>query len=322
MTILGIESIAYGVDDIATATRFFADFGLPPAKSDTAGADFRLAEGSSVHVRKSDDPALPPPFAPGPGLREIVWGVDSAQALDALAADLGRDRPLRRDNDGTIHTKDDVGLAIGFRLYQRTPPQDPPQTENGLATIKRWNQLRKWYERAVPQVLHHAVFFAPEIDKGVAFYTKRLNFRVTDMIRNVGVFMRCEGRNDHHNLFLIKTQQLRFNHVAFGVENIDELMTGANEMQRKGWSSKDGLGRHRATSIIFYYVDCPAGGTCEYMCDSDYLTDAWEPRLWGSGFANHHWLGSWDPKMPAPKWEWRLLPKPLPSFAEASALPE
>ena len=72
----------------------------------------------------------------------------------------------------------------------------------------------------------------------------------------------------------------RFNHVAFGVENIDELMTGLNEMQRRGWTSREGLGRHRATSIIFCYMDCPAGGTCEYMCDSDYLTDAWQPNLW------------------------------------------
>ena len=66
-------------------------------------------------------------------------------------------------------------------------------------SIKRWNQMRKWYERAVPKVLHHAVFFVPDVDKGISFYVKRLDFRVTDMIRNAGVFMRCDGRNDHHN---------------------------------------------------------------------------------------------------------------------------
>ena len=321
MTILGIESIVYGVAELETCARFFDDFGLAAERRDETGADFRLAEGSSVLVRPIDDPSLPPPFAPGPGLRELVWGVDSEASLDAIAAELGRDRPVRRDDGGTLHAIDDAGIAIGFRLYRRTPPQDPPQMENGLATIKRWNQLRKWYERAHPQVLHHAVFFVPDVDKGVSFYVKRLGFRITDMIRHGGVFMRCDGRNDHHNLFFIRAKETRFNHVAFGVENIDELMTGVNELQRRGWGSKEGLGRHRATSIIFYYADCPAGGSCEYMCDSDYLTDAWQPHLWEGGFANHHWLGDWNPKMPAPEWKYRVLPTPLPSFAEACALP-
>jgi catechol 2,3-dioxygenase-like lactoylglutathione lyase family enzyme len=322
MTILGIESIAYGVAEIAAATKFFEDFGLPVGTKDGKGADFALAEGSSVRIRAMDDPSLPPPFAPGPGLRELIWGVDSDRALDAIAADLGRDRSLRRDNDGTIHTNDDAGLAIGFRVYRRKEPHDAPQSENGLATMKRWNQMRQWYERARPQVLHHAVFFVPDVDKGVSFYTKRLNFRVTDMIRHAGVFMRCDGRPDHHNLFFIRAKEPRFNHVAFGVENIDEMMTGLNLMQRNGWTSREGLGRHRATSIIFCYMDCPAGGTCEYMCDSDYLTDAWQPNLWEPGFANHHWLADWDAKHPAPEWKVRKLPTPLPSFAEACALPE
>jgi catechol 2,3-dioxygenase-like lactoylglutathione lyase family enzyme len=322
MTILGIESIAYGVADLDTSIRFFEEFGLPVGERNAKGADFRLAEGSTVRVRKIDDPSLPKPFAPGPGLRELVWGVDSERTLDRLAADLGRDRALTIDNDGTLHTNDDAGLAIGFRVYKRTAPQEPAQAENGLGNIKRWNQMRKWYARAVPQVLHHAVFFVPDVDKGVAFYTKRLDFRVTDMIRHAGVFMRCDGRPDHHNLFFIRAKEPRFNHVAFGVENIDELMTGVNEMQRRGWASREGLGRHRATSIIFCYMDCPAGGTCEYMCDSDYLTDSWQPNLWEPGFANHHWLGDWDPKHPAPEWKVRPLPSPLPSFAEACALPE
>ena len=322
MSITGIQSLVYGVDDLDTAIRFFGDFGLPLERRDAKGADFRLAEGSSVLVRAKDDATLPPAFSTGQGPREIVWGVDSEKSLDRLGDDLARDRKVQRDDSGTLHTIDDVGLPIAFRLYRRTPPQDPPQMENGLSTIKRWNQMRKWYEHAVPKVLHHAVFFVPDVDKGISFYVKRLDFRVTDMIRNAGVFMRCDGRNDHHNLFFIRAKEARFNHVAFGVDNIDEMMTGVNELQRRGWASKEGLGRHRATSIIFCYVECPAGGSCEYMCDSDYLTDAWQPNLWEPGFANHHWLGAWNPKTPAPEWKMRPLPSPVPSFAEANALPE
>ncbi len=323
MAIIGIESLVFGVEDLDTATRFFSDFGLAPESAGKGdGTTFRLAEGSAVVLKRADDPSLPAPPAPGQGStpRELVWGVDTPQHLEKIAAELARDREVRRDNDGTAHTRDDGGLAIAFRLYARKPPQDPPQAENGLATIRRWNQLRKWYEHARPQVLHHAVYGVPDVDKAVAFYTKRLDFRITDMIRGVGVFMRCEGRPDHHNLFLHRGREPRFNHCAFGVENIDELMTGVNEMQRKGWHSEEGLGRHRMTSIVFAYFECPAGGTCEYMCDSDYLNDDWKPNLWEPGFANHHWLSRWDAKVPAPAWKYRPLPQPLPSFSEASKI--
>lgn len=323
MAIIGIESLVYGVEDLGSATRFFTDFGLvPESGGNGAGTTFRLAEGSSVVLRPANDPLLPAPFAASQGStpRELFWGVDSQHHLDRIVTELSRDREVKRDSDGTAHTHDDGGLAIGFRLYERKPPQDPAQAENGLTNIKRWNRLRKWYEHARPQVLHHAVYGVPDVDKAVAFYVKRLDFRITDMIRNVGVFMRCEGRPDHHNLFLHRGKEPRFNHVAFGVENIDELMTGVNEMQRKGWHSDEGLGRHRMTSIVFAYFRNPAGGACEYMCDSDYLTDAWQPNLWDAGFANHHWLSHWDPKVPAPEWKYRALPQPLPSFSEANKL--
>jgi hypothetical protein len=322
MSIVGIESLVYGAADVATASRFFEDFGLAAEQRSERGTRFRLAEGSAIDIRAADDATLPPPFGEAAGLRELVWGVDRRQALDAIANDLASDRQTRRDNDGTVHATDDAGIAVAFRLYERNPPVDPAQGENGLSSIKRWNQLRKWYERAHPQVLHHAVFGVPDIDKGISFYVKRLGFRVTDMIQNVGVFMRCDGRPDHHNLFFHRGgKTARLNHVAFGLENIDELMTGVNEMQRRGWASKEGLGRHRMTSIIFCYFECPAGGACEYMCDSDYLTDEWQPHLWEPGFANHHWLANWNPQQPAPAWKFRPLPRPLPSFAEACRLP-
>ena len=74
------------------------------------------------------------------------------------------------------------------------------------------------------------------------------------------------------------------------------------------------------TSIIFCYFDCPGGGSVEYMCDSDYLTDAWEPHLWDPGFANHHWVAEGMPELPAGQGRFRKLPQPLPSFSEASQL--
>jgi len=322
MAILGIESLGFRVGNIEESARFFDDLGLARTSVGTPNeVRYVLAEGSSVILRIAAASNSPGSLLPPHGPTELIWGVEHRRTLDAIADDLSRDRPVSRSDDGTIRCLDDAGIPIGFRVYQRKPPQDPEQGENGLSSIKRWNRLRKWYDHARPQVLHHTVWGVPNVDEAVAFYTKRLDFRVTDMIRNVGVFMRCDGRPDHHNLFLHRGQKPFFNHVAFGVENIDELMTGVNEMQRKGWKSKEGLGRHRMTSIIFCYFECPAGGSVEYMCDSDYLTDDWEPNLWDSGFANHHWLAQGATHPQAGESGFRKLPKPLPSFSEASRLP-
>jgi len=298
MTLLGVQSLVYGIDDLDTCTRFYEDFGLEVADRDSAMTRFQLAEGSSVILKHRDDPTLPPPFLADPGPREIIWGVDSQASVESVASDLQRDRAVRVDADGTVHCSDDSGICIGFRAFPRKAlGVDAAQDENNLARVVRWNRHRKWYERARPKQINHVVFGVPNIDAAVEFYTRRLNFRVTDIMRGFGMFMRCDGRNDHHNLFLFRAPKVLFSHVSFAVETIDELMVGANDMQRRGWKSDVGLGRHRISSLMFYYIASPAGGQSEYSADSDYLTDDWQPRLWDASFGQYHWLALPPPEV-------------------------
>ena len=291
MTLRGIETLLYGVDDLDTSIRFYTDFGLTIAEQDAGGVRFELPEGSSFILRQRDDPTLPPPFLDGQGPREVIWGVDTADDLKAIAENLRRDREVSTDADGTLHTVDDSGIHIGFRVFARRDlGATGAPTENNLSQVSRWNQHRKWYERAQPKLINHVVFGVPDVDRAVAFYVDRLNFRVTDIMRGFGMFMRCDGRHDHHNLFVFRGGRLFFSHVSFGVETIDELMIGANRMQREGWTSEVGLGRHRISSLVFFYMNSPAGGQTEYSADSDYLDDAWTPRMWDPEFGQHHWL--------------------------------
>jgi hypothetical protein len=101
--------------------------------------------------------------------------------------------------------------------------------------------------------------------------------------------LRADGSNNHHNLLLLNARapfggmdgQARFHHANFGVEDVDEIMVGANYMTRRGWEpSHLGLGRHRIDSALFYYLPCPAGGEAEYGADADYVDDGWVPRDW------------------------------------------
>src|SRR4051795_1485815 len=119
MAIVGVQTVIYGVEDLAVCEKFFTDFGLMPLRRSREEIDFVLPEGSHIILRHANDPELPVPFAGGSGVRRVVWGVDSAESLAAVATELGKDRAVSRAADGTITCEDDAGLPIGFRVFHR-----------------------------------------------------------------------------------------------------------------------------------------------------------------------------------------------------------
>lgn len=316
MGAVGVSRLIYGVENLEGCSRFYEDFSLPFSSGGDQRIDFTLMERSTVSLRQTDDSTLPEPAVDMNGVREVVWGVDTQAALHGIADDLSRDRHVARADDGSVHTRDDQGIAIGFQVFDRKPIQPDGSEENGVAEIRRWNRHRKWFQRAEPKLIHHVVFAVPDVDAAVAFYVDRLKFRISDISRGLGAFLRCDGRNDHHNLLFLESDQVRWRHVSFGVENIDELKTGAVHMQRQGWKSDIGLGRHRISSTLFYYCNNPAGGRSEYSADTDYLTDDWQPRLWEPRFGNWHWIASVPDAFRAePDWDVQVLEEPIPSFS-------
>ena len=82
MNIVGLDSLIYGVDDIDAAIRFHEDWGLELLERGASGADFALADGTTVHVRRANDAALPAARIDWEHLdastaREVVWAVDA-----------------------------------------------------------------------------------------------------------------------------------------------------------------------------------------------------------------------------------------------------
>lgn len=289
MAIIGIETLVYGVDDVELCTRYFDDFGLPLIRASREESHFRLEEGSNVILRHISDPALPPSSVLGTGVKEVIWGVDNRANLEALVTDLGRDREVRRDEDGTARFLSDCGLALGLRVYDKKRVVTAPDPLNSPGTVNRLNRHRKWITRARPKTIQHVVFTSIDFQKSFDFFRERLGFRMTDYQEGFGIYARCDGTNNHHNIFFVNAHlpfaghdgQVHFHHVNFGVADIDEIMTGANYMERKGWDKSHlGLGRHRIDSALFYYLPCPTGGEAEYGADGDYVDDGWIPRRW------------------------------------------
>lgn len=289
MAIIGIESLIYGVDDVALCTKYFEDFGLSVLESNGHTSRFKLEEGSNVVLRHIDDPALPSTKQNGTGVREVIWGVDTQAALDGLAADLARDRTVRTDPDGTVHFLSDCGLGMALRVYDKKKVVTAPDRLNSPGTVSRLNTHRKWLTRARPKTIQHVVFAVLDFQKSFDFFRYRLGFRMSDYQEGFGIYARCDGANNHHNIFFLNANlpfdgldgTVRFHHANFGVVDVDEIMTGANHMERCGWDKSHlGLGRHRIDSALFYYLPCPTGGEAEYGADGDYIDDSWIPRRW------------------------------------------
>ena len=290
MTIIGIERLVYRVGDVAESARFFDDFGLLREEEEADGvASFLLPEGSRVVLRHRDDPALPETKMVGDGVCEVVWGVCDLAARNRLIAGLKIDRDVAVGGDEIARFMTDFGVPMGLRVFDKKTVVTAPDPQNSPGRINRLNIHRKWRLRALPKGIAHVVFNVPDYEAGHAFMRDRLGFRMTDSQRGFGKYLRAPGNNAHHALLLLNANApipgndgtIRFDHANFAVEDIDEIMIGANYMARRGWSpSPMGLGRHRVDSALFYYIPCPAGGEAEYGADQDAVDDGWVPRDW------------------------------------------
>lgn len=299
MAIVGIQQIRYGVTDLAESVRFFEDFGLRLHESSPDRALFVLGNGASVELLELGDSRLPVSKISSPGVQEVVWGVDSELSLDRLVQDLAKDHSIESPAPG--HHRFTPFFGIPMSLVQWTPlrPAAAPDPVNAPGLVRRLNNHRKWRRRANPKMINHVVFRTPHYAEATTFMRERMGFRLSDIQKGFGIYMRADGSNHHHHLLFLNANAplpgcdgtTSFDHANFGVEDIDELMVGVNHLLRRGWpGSAIGLGRHRVDSALFYYVPCPAGGEAEYGTDSDYIDDSWIPRHFHVPlFAYAHW---------------------------------
>ncbi len=279
MEITNLEKVTFGVDDLAESERFWTNFGLD--REPDTGPDcvrFLAKDGSGVELRTSDDTALPPAVEPGPTIREATFGVKSPSALDALAGELTRDRDVREDADGTLHSVDPLGFPIAFRVSRRTPVTAPALAFNTPGRPDRINTRGRFFESATPLELTHTVYMVDEPDRVVPFYTDRLGFVISDCYPGRGYFLRGGASNHHHDLFLLNVGAKRgYHHSAFELASIHELFGGGLNMTRLGWETALGPGRHPISSCYFWYFQCPSGGAAEYDFDSDQVDERWVP---------------------------------------------
>jgi catechol 2,3-dioxygenase-like lactoylglutathione lyase family enzyme len=279
-----IESLTYGVADVALGTRFLEDLGLEKVEAGETGASFRTPTNQFVHLRRMDDPALPAAPESGPTLRETVWGVDSRQSLEAIGADLARDREVKLGADGSLHAHDETGFALGFAVANATRAAPQAPAYNNYESSRRVNERVAHRLAMQPTRIGHVVYLIrPEgRERASAFYLERLGFRLTDRSVRVGDFMRVQGTADHHSLLLmwIRQKPVRFDHAALEVAGFDDVLASGGHMASRGWKGTWGPGRQSLGSHVFWHFENPCGGEIELFTDMDRFDDDWQPKVW------------------------------------------
>lgn len=297
MNILGPDYLVFGVDDLPGCRQFLRDYGL----SEMPGDFFQALDGTGVLLRERNDPSLPAALSSGSQLRETVYGVADAATLDAIAKELLKDREVHVDSDGVLHSRDDMGFALGFRVTQRQPVALAAEKVNAPGD----NQTRPLNHTgasatmpAAPRSLSHVVYFVPDAGRAEAFY-QRLGFVCTDRFTHVGPFLRPSGTQDHHTLFLIQAPPFMtgIEHFTFHMGGPTELMMAGSRFVEKGYQSFWGPGRHQLGSNWFWYFNSPLGCHIEYDADMDRHDDSWKPREALPGADNsQYFLLSWREK--------------------------
>jgi len=307
MPVGGVERVIYGVSDMSASAQFYDDFGLSAIKRTDKEVIYQLEEGSKVILRPIDDPSLPSPHFKGSGIRQTFYGVDTREELQIYAERIGVDREVKLGPDGnSIEFLSDCGIPLGLRVWTRRTVTYSPDPVNAADNVKRLNQHRRWRYRAHPKTINHVVWRVTDMEKSFKFFHERLDFRLTDVQLGAGLFGRPQGAAQHHVAYFQKFDVLGppphsvgFDHICYGVEDIDEVYAGWNYMERRGYQNPlGGVGRHRVASAIFCYFDAPCGGMAEYGADTDYLDDNWIPRVWEARFAGFMWSSRILPFLP------------------------
>ena len=187
MTITGIDAVTYGVANLTKATTFFADWGLERRSRGATKAVFATADGSEVVVRPRSAKALPKAIERKSTIRALTWGVTAKRDLTVIERELGNDREVEHDRDGTLWSTDDNGLALGFRVSRRKRLTSKPTGVNAPGAIQRVDQRATYYERAHPLTIGHVVMNVRDRERTKRFYMERLDLRC-QMSTKVGGF--------------------------------------------------------------------------------------------------------------------------------------
>ncbi|MEM8748070.1 MAG: VOC family protein [Actinomycetota bacterium] len=300
-----LTSITLGVPDVDASRTFLTDFGLTPGDDGwlttrDGGDQVELVESSQRRLARLGLGAEEPD-----DLARIAQRVDSVGLGTVLES--GDDRLVVEEPV----TRLPVEITVAARYENAVEPvavNRPTHTER----IDRPASAVLADEPVHPSNLTHVVYATPDQPTTLRFFTDVVGFEISDQVPGIIAFTRCS--DVHHNLALQAGPVAYPHHIAFEMDEVDDVVRGGMAMveadpDRHTW----GLGRHAIGSNWFWYLREPNGTFVEYTADIDRISaqDLYRPKEW----QGHEFLYSFGPPTP----QEFLEPADLPDIIAAGA---
>ena len=282
MSVIKAEDIAFvrfRAPDLGRMRTFLEDFGLSVQAQD--GRLFARGAGPDPFLHATEEGE--------PGFAGVGFKAASLRDLETLAKHEGAGiEPLDAPGGGFhLVLADPDGHRVEVVAGQAPAPPLP------LPLREPWNTARvRDRQRQTRRVaagpsrivrLGHCVLNVSDFRTSEHWYKDRFGFITSDEIAlapslSIGAFMRCdrgETPTDHHTLFLVQSPSgPGFNHAAFEVADLDDLMVGHEKLKAAGHRQEWGVGRHILGSQVFDYWRDPWGHVLEHWTDGDLFTAA------------------------------------------------
>jgi len=278
-----IAFVRFSAPDLDQMETFLNDFGLVRAARDETTL-YMKGEGSDPFVHVTHKGA--------PGFAGVAFRARSVEDLETLAARTGATVEALAGPGGgkVVRLKDPDGFsveAVAGRDAAVAVASPAGPAMNDSRAHPRSNAPKRVRQGASHvRRLGHCVLNVSNFRASEAWYKERFGFITSDEIKmspefSLGAFMRCDRGDkpaDHHTLFLLGTGTPKFNHAAFEVTDLDDLMSGHDVLKEKAYRHQWGIGRHFLGSQIFDYWRDPWGHTLEHWTDGDVMTASWGSR--------------------------------------------
>lgn len=246
--------IALNVSDLAKTAKFCKEVvGLQFVEKGVDGEQYFRCSGGhhDVVLHRSDSP----------GLRRQSWEMESEEDLNKLLEHCNK----LNLNPEMVSEAECKPLQIERAFRIRDPHSGIP-----FEFYSSMQEASGPFEPTVGKILRlgHLVLAAKNYEATRQWLVENLNFKVSDYFDDHITFMRAFPVPYHHSFALVKSEtgENHLHHIAFMVEDIDDIGKLYWRMKRENVDNAHGPGRHP-----------PSQSICQFFFDDDRHT--WEYTL-------------------------------------------
>ena len=277
-----LSQVNFRAPDLDQMQNFLTEFGLLLGSRDAQV--LRMSghgDSDCIHLTELGEPAF------------VGFGLEVADddALDHLAFKTGKkvdDTKHKR----TLFLCDPNGYEIAVTAESpetRTPSEhSAPKINYPNVTNRISETMRRLSGPSNVLRLGHVVLNVASFRESESWYKSHFGFLTSDEIElepgvSVGAFMRLNIGNtatDPHSLCLLEAPgDASFNHAAFEVSDVDDLMVGHDHLRQNGREHSWGVGRHILGSQVFDYWKDPWGHELEHFSGGDRFVASNRPNV-------------------------------------------